>query len=174
MPPRPKLEMLGILERVIKMYTEDKMEIRTIETILNAEGYDVSKSAIQRSLKSYEEVAAQHQLVLEEAKLLMDKVKNTPNTDIFEAVQSIMAGKMLGFAKSLDDLDFSNPEKFIASLADLSRAQVNIGRLRMEYEKGFAAAKKQFLRELAEQLKAEPDLLKKLRDIVKQLNAESK
>ncbi|MCG7551353.1 phage protein Gp27 family protein [Pseudoalteromonas sp. Of7M-16] len=174
MPPRPKLEMLGILERVIKMYAEDKMEIRAIETILKAEGYDVSKSAIQRSLKSYEEVAAQHRQVLDEAKLLMDTVKNTPNTDIFESVHSIMAGKMLGFAKSLDELDFSNPEKFIASLADLSRAQVNIGRLRMEYEKGFAAAKKQFLRELAEELKTEPDLLKKLRDIVKRINAESK
>ncbi|NOU49976.1 DUF3486 family protein [Pseudoalteromonas sp. JBTF-M23] len=171
MPPRPKLEMLGLLERVIRMYTEDKMEIRVIEQVLKAEGFDVSKSSIQRSLKSYEEVAAQHQQVLDEAKLLMETVKNTPNTDIFESVNSIMAGKFLEFAKSMDGLDFTSPEKFIASLADLSRAQANLGRLRMEYEKGFEAAKSKFLKELAGQLKSEPELLQKLREIVSRISA---
>lgn len=174
MPPRKKLEMLGLVERVIGMYHNDNMEVRAIEAVLKAEGFEVGKSSIQRTIRSYEDVAQKHQQALDEAQILIEKVKNTPNTDILEAINGIASTKLLDFIKSVDDFDFKDPLKFIDSLSQLSRAQVNMGRLRMEYEKGFEAAKKEFLQQLAEQLKSEPELLQKLRDIVQTLKAEGK
>lgn len=166
--------MLGLLERVIGMWADDKMALRDIETVLRDEGFDISKSAIQRSLQSYESVAGKHKQAMDEAKVLMDTVRDSPNTDLLETVTAIMSGKMLGFAKSIDEVGFDDPGKFIESLSSLARAQTNMGRLRMEYQKGFDAAKKEFFKELSAQLKPEPELLQRLRTIVNQVKAPKK
>ena len=60
MPRRSKIEVYNLLERVIDLYENRKLSIREIENILQKDGYSVSRSAIHRSLKNYNELAAQY------------------------------------------------------------------------------------------------------------------
>ena len=50
MPKRNKIEMQGLVERICKMYFNDKMSHKQITEILKQEGYDISKSGVGRTL----------------------------------------------------------------------------------------------------------------------------
>ena len=50
MPKRNKIEMQGLVERICRMYFNDKMSHKQITETLKAEGYDISKSGVGRTL----------------------------------------------------------------------------------------------------------------------------
>ncbi len=162
MPPRAKAELYDIVEEIVRMYDREKMSIREIESRLREQGYNISKSSIHRSLKSYREVAKQYKQSLEEAKLLIETVKNNPNTDVLETTTSLLAHRLFEFAKGLDEINFEDPAKFADVVAKMAKAQVSMAKLRLEYEKGFNAAREAVLKELGEALADEPELLNSL------------
>ncbi len=169
MPPRKKLELLGLVERVIEMWDRDKMTHREIEAVLRREGFDVSRGAIQRTLKEYKDVAETFQRGLREAEKLIEAVKAHPNTDIVELSSTLLAQHILDYVKDIDGLEFADGAELSKAIARLSRAQVNVARLRLEHTKGFDAAKKAVLAELGRELSREPGLLEKLSAVVERL-----
>ena len=54
---RSKADLMGIIERIVEMYESDKKSVQEIEDVLREEGYDISREAIRRSLKTSKSVA---------------------------------------------------------------------------------------------------------------------
>jgi len=168
---RLKADLYGIIERIFDMYEKKKMTITEIETQLKSEGYDISRSSVHRSLKSYKQVAKQQEKYQEEAKVLIDTVRNTTNTDLVETINILFASKLFDYVKDLDSIELENaPTEISQILYRLSRAQVDISRLRLQFEKGFKLAKQKVSQAIAKELQNEPELLSKLIEIVKNLD----
>jgi len=171
---RSKLTLLGLLERTVKLYHEDKLSIDEITKRYKDEGIDVSRSAIGRTVKSHAEWMEEDRRIRQEATLMLEQYKDTPNTDLMEMVQNMLQVKLADYMRSVDSIDFKEPAKLFESMAALSRSQVNVSRLRMEYQDGVSAAKRQLETELTEMLKEkDPALLKRLVEMVRALRIEN-
>lgn len=165
MSRRSKVELYGLVERVVKLWEEGKT-LQEIESILRSEGYDISREAIRRKLKSVKEVAEVYRKSVEEAKVLLEEVRNNPNTDVVEVVNSLLAHHLMNFIKSIESIDFDDPMKFIEAVRKLSDAQVRVARLRLDYQRGFEAAKKEILEAVSQELSKHPELKQKLIAII--------
>ncbi|MGQ3662065.1 phage protein Gp27 family protein [Citrobacter braakii] len=165
MARRSKIDMFGLVERVLGLYQRDKKTIKEIAAELKADGFDVSYGAVQRTIKSNEEIALQMRRAAEDTKLLLAEARDNPGTDLVEVGQQILATKLLEVIKSVDDLHFEDAGDLVEALASLSRAQVNVGRLRLEFSTGVDAAKAAIENKLTELLADDyPDLLRQLLD----------
>jgi hypothetical protein len=172
MSRRSKVDLYGLLDRVIYLYEQEKRSIAEIEQILRAEGYDISRESIRRKIKSSREIAEVYRKSLEEAKVLIDAVRSNPNTDVIEVTSSLLAHKLFEFSKTIEELDFQSAEEFIKAVQRLADAQVKVARLRLDYQKGFEAAKKEIIQALSVELAKEPELLRKLKDIINNVKAQ--
>jgi hypothetical protein len=172
MSRRSKVDLYGLLDRVIYLYEQEKKSIAEIEQILRAEGYDISRESIRRKIKSSREIAEVYRKSLEEAKVLIDAVRSNPNTDVIEVTSSLLAHKLFEFSKTVEELDFQSAEEFIKAVQRLADAQVKVARLRLDYQKGFEAAKKEIIQALSVELAKEPELLRKLKDIINNVKAQ--
>lgn len=148
MARRSKVDLYGLLERIIEMFEREKMPIRDIELVLREEGFDISRAAIQRSLKKNEDVALNYKRALDESRMLLQEIQDNPGTDILELTQQMLGQKLSEYVRSIDELEFKNAWELIESVASISRAQVNVGRLKMEFQAGVKAAKKALEAEL--------------------------
>jgi uncharacterized membrane protein YccC len=172
MSRRSKVDLYGLLDRVIYLYEQEKKSIAEIEQILRAEGYDISRESIRRKIKSSREIAEVYRKSLEEAKVLIDAVRSNPNTDVIEVTSSLLAHKLFEFSKTVEELDFQSAEEFIRAVQRLADAQVKVARLRLDYQKGFEAAKKEIIQALSLELAKEPELLRKLKEIINNVRAQ--
>ena len=168
---RSKVDIYGLVERVLKLYDEGKT-LREIEGILREEGYDISRESIRRKVKSAKEIAAIYKKSLEEAKILLEAVKDNPNTDVVEVTNSLLAHKLFEFAKSIEELNFNNPNEFVLAVRQLSDAQVKVAKLRLDYQKGFEAAKREIMEAVSRELERHPELKSKLIEIISSIEAE--
>lgn len=170
MSRRSKVELYGLVERVVKLYEEGKT-LQEIEQILRSEGYDISREAIRRKLKSVREVAEVYRRSVEEAKVLLEEVRNNPNTDVVEVVTSLLAHHLMNFTKEIENIDFDDPMKFIEAVRKLSDAQVRVARLRLDYQRGFEAAKKEIIDAVSRELSKNQELRSKLINIINMIEA---
>lgn len=170
MSRRSKVELYGLVERVVKLWEEGKT-LQEIEQILRSEGYDISREAIRRKLKSVREVAEVYRRSVEEAKVLLEEVRNNPNTDVVEVVTSLLAHHLMNFTKEIENIDFDDPMKFIEAVRKLSDAQVRVARLRLDYQRGFEAAKKEIIDAVSRELSKNQELRSKLINIINMIEA---
>ena len=169
---RSKADLFDVVDRILELYTRDKLTIQQIADRLQAEGVDMSRGAVQRSLKTSKEIAAELRNTMEEARVMMDAVRDNPNTDIAEAVVTRFAGLLLTEAKEIDSLEFDDPGDAILAAGRLANAQAKLGSVRMKYQNGFEAAKKAVLEALKRELRANnPDILERLTMLVGGLEA---
>lgn len=165
---RSKAELMDLVERILGLYQEGKT-IREIEATLRDEGYDISREAIRRSLKSSREVAAVYRKSLDEAKILLETVKDNPNTDVIEVTNSLLAHKLFEFAKTVEELNFDDAGQFVQAVRQLSESQVRVAKLRLDYSKGFEAAKKAVLKAVSGELEKHPEVQARLGEIITSL-----
>ena len=168
---RSKAELMGLIERIIKMYEDEKYSIKQIEAILNEEGYDISREAIRRSIKSSKDVAHQYRQAASEAKILIDTVRDNPNTDVVEITTNLLTKQLFDFVRNIDELTFEDPGELILAINRLSSAQVKISKQRLTYQNGYNQAKQDVMSRLKTELDKHPDLLGKLALIVSNLEA---
>jgi predicted nucleic acid-binding protein len=159
---RSKVDLLGLVERILELYNKEQKTIKEIEEILQDEGYDISREAIRRKLKSTKDIAELYKKSMEEAKVLIDAVRENPNTDVIEVTTSLLARNIMNFTKDIDSIDFDDPLKFIEAVRKLSDAQVRVSKLRLDYQKGFEAAKKEIMHTLSLELAKTPDIKERL------------
>jgi hypothetical protein len=167
---KSKVDILGLVERVLGLYEEGKT-IKEIEKILRSEGYDISRESIRRKIKSAKEIAAVYKKSLDEAEILLETVKNNPNTDVIEVTNSLLAHKLFEFAKSIDELNFDDPAAFVSAVRQLSDAQVKVAKLRLDYQNGFEAAKIEIMGKISDELENHPNLKQKLFEIIETIEA---
>jgi Zn-dependent M32 family carboxypeptidase len=168
---RSKIDLLGLSERVIHLYNSEHKTLEEIEQILRSEDFDVSREAVRRVVKDSREVASQYQAALCETKVLIDTVRENPNTDVIEATTAILTQHLFSYIKSIQDFDFKDPGEVVAAVNRMAQAQTQIAKLRLTYQKGFDQAKKAILASLNDELKSHPDLLERLTLIVGSLEA---
>ncbi len=166
---RTKVELLGLVERVIELYEGEKRTIRQIEEILRSEGYDISRESIRKSIKKSRELAEVYKRSLDEAKVLLETVKNSPNTDVIEVTTSLLAHRIFEFVKSIDSIDFEDPGELVRALKRMADAQVKVAQMRLSYQKGFEEAREQFMGELLRELEAYPEVTAKIVEIAQRV-----
>ena len=168
-----KVELFGLVERVISLYDNEHKTLEEIETILRDDGFDLSRESIRRSLKSSREVAEQYRRAVEESKVIIETVRNNPNTDVVETITSMLAGQLFEYVKSVDALQFKDPKDMVGAIKDLANSQVKLSKFRLDFQKGYDTAKKDFLESLQKELEDHPELLSQLTNIVAGMEAGS-
>ncbi len=171
MSRRSKVDIYGLVERVLSLY-EDGKTIKEIEQILREEGYNISRESIRRRIKSAKEVAEIYKKSLDEAKILLETVKDNPNTDVIEVTNSLLAHKLFEFAKSVEELNFDDPKAFVLAVRQLSEAQVRVAKLRLDYQKGFETAKQEIICAVSVELEKHPELKARLIEIIQGVEAQ--
>lgn len=129
---RSKADLYKIIDRIVYMYHEEKRDIRTIANILQTEGYDISKSSIHRAIKSYSDAAKEFQEIYEEAKVLVETLKEKQASDVMEGITKILANRLFRFVKDIDMLDFERPEDLVGSVEKLAKAIERLEKYRTE------------------------------------------
>lgn len=163
---RSKIDLLGLSERVIHLYTIEHKTLEQIETILRDEDFDVSREAVRRVVKDSREIASQYQAALCETKVLIDTVRENPNTDVIEATTAILTQHLFAYIKSIEDFDFKDPGEVVSAVNHMAEAQTRIAKLRLTFQKGVENAKKAILAALRTELKDHQDILERLALIV--------
>ena len=172
MGQRSKVDLHGLVERILELYNKERKTIQEIEELLRAEGYDISRESIRRKLKSTKDIAELYRKSVEEAKVLVDAVRENPNTDVIEVATSLIAHNIMNFSKEIEGINFDDPLKYIEAVRKLSDAQVKVAKLRLDFQKGFEAAKKEITQKVEAELSKHPELKRRLSEVIEGIRVE--
>jgi hypothetical protein len=165
--PRGKLDIYNLIERALRMYSDEKMTLEQIARVFKAEGYDVSREAVRTGIISGRQAAERLNQANAEARAILQAARDSPNLDIVEAGNALLANHMLNAIKNIEHLEFEKAPELVRAMSDLARAQVQVGKARLGFQNGVAAAKKEIMRALQDELAANHvDLLSRLGAIV--------
>ena len=139
MPRRNKIELQGLVERIVEMFHEQKMSQRDIADVLKDEGYDVSKSGVGRVLLNHAGQMKAYKEAAMEAAAIVKELKTQSGLDLAEATSQILQTKLLGAVKNVDiaELDDMELEKLFSAVHKNATNQVQIARVKLEYERGY-------------------------------------
>lgn len=166
---RSKVDLYGLVDRVVDLYHNQKKTQKEIEKILREEGYDISRESIRVSLKNSAEVAEHYLRAVEESKALVQAIKENPNTDMVEAVSALMTRQIFEFMKSVDELQFEDSEALARAINNMASAQVRISKYKLDYEKGYEKAKADVLQLVRERLKERPDVVQIIKALINEV-----
>jgi len=131
---RSKAKLYDLVERIIYLYENEKMTIRDIEALLRSEGYDISKSSIHRTIKSYTELAEEYKRTAEETKALIEALRKQPASYQMEAILTMLVSKVFNFVRSIEELEFEDPHELVLALNRLASSVEKMQRYREELE----------------------------------------
>ncbi len=137
MPKRNKIEMQGLVERICTMYFNEKMTHKEITDTLKAEGYDISKSGVGRTLVDQ---AAQMKAYKDSAKkavAIVSELGKNPGLDIAEASVQLVQAKLLEEVNKFENFSTISPEELLKAVVRNTDAQTKIARVKLEYERGY-------------------------------------
>lgn len=176
MAKRSKIVLQGLSERIIEMWDKDEMTLTDITEVLIDEGWDVSRAGVGREVNKWKDFITEQKEQDRFAQQFLSEFKDRPNTDIAEMSLQVMQRKIFTALKELniDVASFKDASQLVNAIARLSDSQVNLDRLKTEFQKGVQAAKELFEDELREVLEDQhPELLIKLIDIVQSARIDS-
>lgn len=137
MPKRNKIELQGLVERIVHMFYDDKMTHVQIAEKLKSEGFDVSKSGVGRTLVSHASQMKAYRDAAAEAVEIVKEVKKTPGLDINEATIQIASTKLLKEIESFENFNSLEPEEVLKAVSRLATSQTQIAKVKLEYERGY-------------------------------------
>ena len=176
MSKKSKIELQGLTERIIDMYDKDQMTMKDIAMVLADEGYEVSCTGVYREVSRWKKLLESQKVQDKYASQFLQEFKNRPNTDISELNLQIMQRKIFAALQELEDdkVDFKDTTAMVNAMARLADSQVNLDRLKTEFQKGVQAAKDLLMGEFQHLLaKDHPEMLLKILDIIKQVDIDS-
>jgi len=168
---RSKADLYDLALRIEYLHDKEKLTFAQIAEKLKEEGYSVSRESVRRSYKSSSEIAAQYKKAMEESRVIIETVRNNPNTDVVETITSMLAGQLFEYIKTVDELDFDDSVQLVGAVKDLATSQVKISKLRLDFQKGYETARQDFLETLKKELTEYPDLLSQLTAIVARMES---
>ena len=137
MPKRNKIELQGLVERIVDMFYKDKLTQIQIADKLKTEGYDVSKSGVGRTLVSHASQMKAYRDAAKESVEIIRELKNSPGLDIAEATVQIVQTKLLQEVKKFDTFSTLAPEDVLSSVSRNTNSQAKIAKVKLDYEKGY-------------------------------------
>lgn len=169
MGKRQKAELLGLVQRIIQAYNDDKLTYEAIEKMLRDDGYDISREAIRRTVKSNKQIANELEKTRVETIALIDKIRDNPNTDANEAAVDWLIAKMFEYAKTIDNVSFKTLPEMATFMNSITRMKSQLVHLRMDYNKVFEKVKQMVIADLQKALEGQPELYQQLFTIVSNL-----
>ena len=137
MPKRNKIEMQGLVERICKMYFNDKMSHKQITEILKQEGYDISKSGVGRTLIGQATQMKAYKDSAKKAVAIVNELDKTPGLNIAEASVQLVQAKLLEEVNKFENFSTISPEELLKAVVRNTDAQTKIARVKLEYERGY-------------------------------------
>jgi len=135
MPRRSKTELQGLVDKIVYMYINQGKRQQDIADALTAQGYHVSRAAVQRTLKSHARRLKELKEKQDWAETLIAATNKTPRLDIADAGLQIAAMKLL---EEVDGVNFTDMdgEKKILLLTRVSRAIGLAANVELNFERG--------------------------------------
>jgi hypothetical protein len=172
MGQKSKADQYGLKELIIEKYDGGKKTFVYVEEKLNEwlkqNGYKItiSREAIRRTVRSYEDEIADVRKGVEISKAMAEVFKDHPGTEMSEAMLMYLAQLVTKELRNIESINFENPAEMIQATAKLTLAQAKLSQYRTQAVKALDKAKDKIKTELQNAIRHDPDLLGRLCTIV--------
>ncbi|MEL5721654.1 MAG: DUF3486 family protein [Treponemataceae bacterium] len=169
---KSKAEQNGLVELIIDKWDGGKNTIVYVTEEVNKKIKElglkvtISREGIRRVIKSHKEEIEDTQKAIDAAKAMAEVLKDYPGTEMSEAVLMQMTTLIAKDLRTIDSLEFDDPEKLITSAARVSEVQLKLSNYRTKAIKALEKAKEEIKRELQNAIKNDSELLERLYVIV--------
>ena len=172
MGQKSKADQYGLKELIAEKWDGGKKTIvyvtEEVNEWLKQNGYKitVSREAIRRAVRGYEDEIAGVRKSIEASKAIAEVFKDHPGTEQSEAMLMYIAQLINNDLRNIESLNFENPVDLVRSFTEVTKAQAKLSQYRSQAVKALDKAKKEIKTELQNAIKNDPDLLDRLYKIV--------
>ena len=138
MPQRSKIELQGLVDKIVSMYINQGKRQKDIAEELTKQGFKVSKGGVGRTLKNHAKRLAELREKQQWAETLIAATNKTPRLNIADAGLQIASMKLLEEISEIgiEDLQEMDTEKKITLLTRVSRAIGLAANVELNFERG--------------------------------------
>jgi len=172
MGQKSKADQYGLKELIAEKWDGGKKTIvyvtGEVNDWLQQNGYKitVSREAIRRAVRSYEDEIAAVRKGVEISKQMAEVFKDHPGTEQSEAMLMYMSQLITKEMRNIESISFEDPAEMIHATAKLTMAQAKLSQYRTQAVKALDRAKEQIRAELQKAIQHDPELLERLYTIV--------
>lgn len=167
-----KVEQLACRQMVDQMLAQG-YTYEDIVTAVRDQGEMITAASLSRYHGSFERIAETITQTREQMKVLIDAVREQPNTELAEvANQVMMQGLLRRVATAQDEFGSLPLDKAGRLIANLERSAVAREKLKFEFDKGVSVATQKIKAQLQEELKGNPELFARLTEQIEQIESE--
>jgi len=137
-PQRSKIELQGLVDKIVGMYINQGKRQKDIAEELTRQGFQVSKGGVGRTLKNHAKRLAELREKQQWAETLIAATNKTPRLSIADAGLQLAATKLLDDISEMElaDIKDIDAEKKIALLTKVSRAIGLAANVELNFERG--------------------------------------
>jgi len=137
-PQRSKIELQGLVDKVVYMYINQGKRQKDIAEELKKQGFEVSKGAVGRTLKTHAKRLEELKEKQQWAETLIAATNKTPRLSIADAGLQIASMKLLEEISEIgiEDLQEMDTDKKITLLTKVSRAIGLAANVELNFERG--------------------------------------
>jgi len=173
MGQKSKADQFGLKELIAEKWDGGKKTIvyvtEEVNEWLKENGYKitVSREAIRRAVRSYEDEIADVRKGVEISKAMAEVLKDHPGTEQSEAMLMYLAQLVTKELRNIESINFGDdPAEMINATAKLTLAQAKLSQYRTQAVKALDKAKREIKAELQNAITHDPELLDRLYKIV--------
>jgi len=172
MGQKSKADQYGLKELIAEKWDGGKKTIvyvtEEVNDWLKENGFKitVSREAIRRAVRSYEDEIADVRKSMEICKGMAEVLKDQPGTERAEGVLAYLSGLVAKELRTIESISFEDPAEMIHATAKLTMAQAKLSQYRTQAVKALDQAKKKIKTELQNAITHDPELLDRLYKIV--------
>jgi hypothetical protein len=172
MGQKSKADQYGLKELIAEKWDGGKKTIvyvtEEVNNWLKQNGYKitVSREAIRRAVRSYEDQVADVRKNMEQAKAIAEVFKDHPGTETSEAMLQYLAQLLNKEVQSIESLSFEDPAELVHITTKLTQTQARLAQFRIQAVKALDKAKAQLKAELQKAIQHDHDLLDRLCKII--------
>jgi len=172
MGQKSKADQYGLKELIAEKWDGGKKTLVYVTDEVNEwlkeNGYKitVSREAIRRAVRSYEDGIADAQKSIEMSKAIAKVLRDSPGTEQAEAMLMFISHLCFKDLQNYESINFEDPAEMIHAIAKLTAAQAKLSQYRTQAVKALDKAKEKIKTELQSAITRDPDLLRRLCKIV--------
>jgi len=169
---KSKADQYGLKKLIAEKWDGGKKTIvyvtKEVNDYLEKNGYKltVSREAIRRAIRSYEDEVADVRKGIEVAKQMAEVFKDHPGTEQSEAMLMYLSQLVVKELRNIESINFEDPSEMIHGAAKLATAHAKLSQYRTQAVKALDKAKEQIKTELQKSIQHDPELLGRLCKIV--------
>jgi len=172
MGKKSKAVEYGLKELIAEKWDGGKKTIvyvtEEVNEWLKQNGYriTVSREAIRRAVRSYEDEIADVRKGVEISKAMAEVLRDHPGTEQSEAMLMYMSGLITKDLRNIESINIEDPVELIHASAKLATAHARLAQFRSQAVKALDKAKTQLKNELQNAIQHDPELFERLCKIV--------